>query len=438
MIHFIHQDLIENNFFIKLRLDRNQLEEQENGQMEKVGKIFDTMEKRVRDNKESITPIDVYPEILSIVKGKTYTNWLAHGTPLSIQLPYFDSTILSIIPVKDEDKFQKAVGVNVEQLIELQKQDSVIPILQFPPMDFEGLDYLDPILEQDPPVVNIRELAFEQILSVYVMGNGPEQLMDWHHEGIELFKKVTGKEMIKFPEDHRRLISKKAQFDDDLLSNIGQSYSRLNLIKSPEIAWFAFTQKEPMMIARCLWLYEHVLFGGYAASLGGNVSWTNLDALAAKNLGVNYVKEFPMDVGKLLIKEFNLASVKDFGFEKIIQVTKETEKARKALFELDDAVNEEDANSAIERGQVLEKVWNETNEIINSMQSTKEIISKYFPVSVGVVGGLLSSFDLPGILASAAGVVTTKVLSEPILETLSKIKKPNHIISVFDLKKLST
>lgn len=416
-------------------MDKKRLKELEDGQMEKLDKLFDDIVYRIKNKNEKIEPLDFYPEIKSQLTNKTYTNWLMRQKPILLQLPFYDSIIISLIPVKDEESFKKATGITISQTLELFKKEKVVPLLQFPPLDFEGLDYMDPILELDLPVINLRQPAYDQILSVYISGNDPYQIENWHRQGKEFFKKATMGKLTKYPKSLIDLVSKKAQYEDDLLNNIGYCYSRLHLMGYSDLAISLMSLKNPNAVARCIEIYEHILVGGEQMSLGGIVSWDSLDALAAKKLGIDTVKAFPIDVGKLLIKEFKLASVEDFGFEKTIQVTDQTSKARESLFNLDDAVAKRQQDKVMERSLALKETWKETNEIINSMQNLKQKISKNLPVSVGVVGGLLSSLELPGIIMTLLSVAGSKVIAKPLSEFILRLKKPNHVVSIFDLKK---
>lgn len=416
-------------------MEKAQLNELENGQMQKMDSIFDDLVFKVQNN-EKIEIIDFYPEIKPLLKNKTYTNYLAHQRPIFLQLPFYDSTILELIPLKDETSFKKAIGITVSQTLELYKKGKVIPLLQYPPLDFEGLDYLDPLLELDLPVCNIREPAFDQIVAVHLRGEDSEQIGTWFHEGMELFRKISNNKMTNLPPSFTNLISKNAQFDTDLLVNIGYSYAQLKIMGYHDLTKKIFSITDPHTLSVCLWTYNNVLVAGARRALGGVISWDAIDAVAAKNLGMESVKAYPVDVGKLLIKEFKLASIEDFGFEKTIQLTNQTTKARRALFDLDSAVMNSQQDSLIDRSNALERTWRETNEIVTSMRNTKDKIAKYLPASVGVVGELLSSSSLPGIIASLVGAYGIGLVSDQISEILVKIRRPNHVVSIFDLREL--
>ncbi|MBI3639697.1 MAG: hypothetical protein HY223_05210 [Thaumarchaeota archaeon] len=412
-----------------------ELQELEDKEIEKLDKLIDKVVDNINSGKK-LTPLDFYPEIASFVKGKTYTNWLVMHRPILLQLPFYDVTLMPIFPLNDEKIFEKETGLTVQQTLELYKEGKILPLLQFPPLEFRGLDYLDPILELNLPILNFRQPAYDHALSINVLGHDQYQISTWYEEGMEIFKIVTSDKLNKFPESLTSLLSKDAQTDSDFIRNIGYAYARLMLMGYSDLVSILLSLKNPMTIAQSLWIYEKVLTAKHHLSLGGVVSWDTLDALAAKNLGIDSAKAFPIDVGKLLIKEFELVSIRDFGFEKIIKITNSTAKPRKALFALDEAVELHQEEKIIDRSLALRETWEETNEIVRSMNKSKDKITKFIPLSIGLVGGLSTAFNtLPGIISTILGIAGCQVIAEPLTEFILKLGKPTHIVSIFDLSK---
>jgi hypothetical protein len=201
----------------------------------------------------------------------------------------------------------------------------------------------------------------------------------------------------------------------------------------PYLAKLITSNPNLLLVAQYLQIYDAVLSSVPHGAIGGIESWNMIEVTAAKKIGIDSRQAFPLDIGKLLIKKFELASVQDYGFEQVIEITNSTSKARRALFELDKAVELVQKEEIMERSLALEQSWNETNEIVESMHNIKNKATKYVPTSIGVVGSILSSFNLPGILATIFAIAGSFQYAAPIAEYLVKIKKPNHIVAVYDM-----
>lgn len=82
---------------------------------------------------------------------ETYGVRLDQEIPIKLLLPFFEQIITFIRPFKTALEFEKRCGISVEDLVTLFEDNRVVPLPVGRLHLYEGLDYLDPILEKKPP-----------------------------------------------------------------------------------------------------------------------------------------------------------------------------------------------------------------------------------------------------------------------------------------------
>jgi hypothetical protein len=144
---------------------------------------------------------------------------------------------------------------------------------------------------------------------------------------------------------------------------------------------------------------------------------------------------FPVDIAKTLIERFSLLDVRDLGLYKIIELSSQTTKARKALWELDRAVKANAAETLSDRTTALSNVLKEVNETVKSMVSSTEKIEKIVPVVFGAIGGIAGSLAGPQGLVTGglAGAIGSFPFADEVASSVAKLGQANHIVAVYDL-----
>ncbi|MBN4046075.1 hypothetical protein JYT57_00155 [Nitrosarchaeum koreense] len=418
-------------------MNSKQLNELENNELQKIDSLYDQIVEKL-DHGNGINYVDLYPELESKLENQTFTNSLGHKTSVLTQLPYYDSVILPIFPLQNEKVYEKSVGITVEQTIELSKVGKIIPVLQIPPLDFVNLDYLDPILELDLPVFNIRFPAFQIIRAVHVLEYHPNQMQEWCDECTQKLEKFNTSENLENEKTRLSGMSDSIDFHNSLMNNLDFSYANLHLSGFGDLANDIVSLDNFQKIKTSLEVYDHFLTGNSHHALGGMECWNPNDVLAAKNLGLSSYREYPVDIGKFLVNNLKLVTLENHGFGEIIEITKQTDKARNALFQLDDAIEKLQQDKIIDRSNALSDLWKESNEIIDSMNKDKNQMKKFYYASLGIFGPALAQFDLPGIIASVLGMTTIFKFDNFIFDTFLKLGKPNHVVTVYDLEKTNS
>lgn len=349
-----------------------------------------------------------------------------------LQLPFYDTLVTTIIPFKKEP-FESLYECQVEMMLELYKKGKILFALGADPSYFKGLHHLDPILDLKPPVLNSRKYAYLQL-----------------HLGLRpLVRKFTNFEELRRTGEYARLIAplKKISLDGygspiPLDIQIGTRLGDLYICGYGELASKLLTIKKFWSFAYSTFMFHRILVELESVSIDGIMSLDKVEfdwatkASEFKNIAKD-TDVFPCDVGKLLTKELRLMRVDNLGIDSILEISKSTAKARKALLELDKAVINLQIDKIIDRSRALELVWSESNETIDSMVRKAKLASLSFLVSIGIVGGVVGSIGgSVGIIASILGSVATSLpIVKRASESIVKRRKTAHTLAIFDLKK---
>ena len=145
---------------------------------------------------------------------------------------------------------------------------------------------------------------------------------------------------------------------------------------------------------------------------------------------------FPVDVGKALVEacEVNIEGFLDLDID--------AKRTRKALKSLDEAVEKEQIDKIYDRKKDLRDAINDAKEAVKSIEKTKDRIEKainYGSLTVGIVGPIAYKLTGDPLLALLLELpcLSTDIskIATPIAEVLVKLKKPNHVVMLYEIKK---
>jgi len=402
--------------------------------------------------------LDLYPEFKDKLKGKVYTNAL-WGISVLIQLPFYDTIIMPVPRTSTEDEYRKSTGLSIDDTMELIDEGKILPIIFETLTNYRGLDYLDPILERRFP--RCREVSFRSLItkiSKYPEAKikGLRTTLEKKDSKLERFLKSEKKGSkygfkietlptgtnFEFSVDVSSFTKKNKS---ERINGLLQIYQLLrglvgdsvvsSLLELPANLWFLVTA-----------IYAENLIYHPSLALDGIVSIERDKFISHRVLNL-FLREktpasgrvFPIEIGKWLIEKCQLVDVRDLGFKKVIEMSKETAKARKALCELDKAVENRQSQKVLESKKAIQEVWKETNQQLQSMMRASRVGVPVISISLGVIGGIVGTLaGLPGMLFGALeGVFSSLRCARPIAERLVKIGKPTYITAVYDLKRNS-
>jgi hypothetical protein len=443
-------------------------------------RVLDAFKLAVRGREISF--LDLYPELRPKLKNKEHTNWVSTSSsefcPVTVQLPFFEKVVLPIPAAPTPEEYEKTHGISVEQTVDLTRKGRIVPLLWFNYTDYAGLkdNYLDPILNKNPPTLS----RMDWLDAIITAGNSVQpsdisSMTPGDLLGIVDEAQATQREL--FTSIHKRVepivdrTYPQWNLRDSCKNIISGSYANLFFRGHPNLAdtLLGLVETDPLNAMQALMVYSNFFVLFPQVALDGLISYNKNDLVYAKNSVANidnaraseinaYVRDniqrfdprfFPVELGRVLTKEFHLVSVRDLGFDRIIEICDRTKEPRTALFEIDNAIAAgtlADLRSEEENlGDSFAIINEECNSMIRKKQRIKEG-AKTFSVSLGLISGagLLAtsmagySGVLPIILA-AAGVSsqTLRLLdlkaAEPVLDQVVKFRKPSHVIALYDL-----
>lgn len=417
-------------------MEKKELSEYNSKELQISRKIFmDKTKKILAKKEETVGHLDFYPEFSEKLIGKTYTNWMINRESLFFQLPFHDIMLVPIKPYADHEIYQESYGIDVSQTMELFKKNKILPFLAHPPLFYEGLDYMDEIVELKHPVYSFRMNRFQDAMLTSILRLDSDQLGKWRNEYYLEIKDMTFSKANQTAMGTQNIVAEKARLSPDPARMISDDLGSLRVqgygMLSDELKNISDGDK----MFELTTVYKNLLIQQPSWALDGSISFDKSDQDEISDFKkIDVGDPFPSDIGKLLTKEFNLIQVKDMGFEKILDVTKNTGFARKALLELEKVVLSENNDKMIHRSQILREKWEETNQVIDSMVNLKTKTTKIVPASIGVLGSIASSVDQTGIIATILGTATALGFTGPVLDKIYQITKPNHVVAMYDLK----
>lgn len=349
---------------------------------------------------------DCYPDLKLKKPYGAYLMGASHS------IPFLETHIVNVSSFKDKDTFERAYGMSPELLIELYKKGRVEFLLNGPPTEFANLDYLDEILEFEPPSVSCRNLLYDELSfdadKSFFYSKQAEKI-------LQNVKCLKGFEEYTSPEE-------------TLKDYVWNSYMRLGIHGYDDLIKAILTYAEgidkeevsnelmnpPDLVATLCIFYADFLTEPIYSSLDGVHSLDSrekeIKSVYDEALMVypeSRSKLFPpVDVGKALIELCESYLPQKQNIEGILDLDIEAKRTRKALKSFDEAVENEKTKDRIEKA-------------IN-----------YGSLTVGIVGPIVSQITtenfLFSILFGSSGLSTRfSKIATPIAEVLAKLKKPS-------------
>ncbi len=407
--------------------EKNELEDYEKRELE----ILDKLVEKYWD-KRNLSIKDFYGFKLKKPFG-------FHLTPLYLTLPFYKTQIINLHPIESEADFKQYYGVSPEELWELYRKRRVVIILSCSPTRFKGIDYLDSFLERRPPTP-CREAAYEMVLS-------RGRMLEYAEEGEEIFKgKLDHKYdfFLQFTIGTPAIQLKGKGSYESMAVNY---YASLMYYGYPQIAnkIQQIAKINPELAFSFSNVYYHFLIGPTIASLDGchpfDRDLLQLKKISDRILGVPAANRkdffvFPYDVGVALFKNFELSMPNDLNDALEI----DNRQWLKALKNLDDTVEKKIADKIPDRADALKESLEEANAAVLSIDDTKKRLAraiKSASVTVSVIGPICTYLTGEGLLWAMLGSSGTivKEIAEPISEILAKLRKPNHVTAIYNIKK---
>ena len=397
--------------------DKKLIDEYMEKEIENCVKSVKTMVEKA-ERGEEVSFADFCPE-WNLGERMPYTHYDPTIAPLWVMLPYYNTVIVDIFSHFSEQEFRKVYGCGIEGLLKLEKERKVV--LSLVPFSTRGIsDYLYPYFEEG--LEEGRPSLLRATLPIFLAEKS------WK-ESIRLFSQ-------RFPEGRRGWSA------EELENSAAGMYFGLKFFGFDQVAEYikGALDLDPYLAYDILRVYYYFLVGPKVYSLDGihPVSREMIEYLSSLPPGISSLKTekyeiFPYDVGKVLVKKAKLVVQEDL--EDALDVYKDYEKARKALFSLEKAVEEKE--NILERAEALKKTWNE----LVSMEEMKGKLSVAF-TTVGLVGSLaaeeylsqqpdLLSHLLKMFLPAFRGVVLP-IIAPRLAERTVKIGKSSNIVVVYD------
>jgi hypothetical protein len=415
-----------------------------------------------RGFKETPSHTLFYPEFKDKVESKVVGNALDGGIfgALFLQLPFYDAVVVPVMALASEAAFKETYKLSVDELLHLEQKGNVLLALDSPPELYAGLDYLDPILERRPPSIQVRNVGYDNYVSIFTQDitthqviahpeiSVPACMIFWDQRvrslpWIESFERTEAKAVVpskswielatKAGISLTTTVYQLASWHYDLVrAGYGQLVQQLchsHLPTEAEVAGL-FTMRNHLQT------FPSFAMDGVLTSDETIWPWSFYETHGIK--GPQYTV-FPVDIAKQLEQSFKLMDIRPLGWGRAIDIAADTAMARRALFELQDAVNKENVNSLADRANAVAKKIQEANLAVESMAETKGRVQKYLPMVLGVLGGAAAGLALPTLVAGMfGGFVSSLPLTDRVGSILAKRGKPGYIVALYDLRKSLT
>lgn len=419
-------------------MDKEILEDYEAKELEYISKWSEKIK-----NGE-LGPNDRIPSSDRLRLIEPYTNSIS-GEKIWNQIPLYGSIVIRIAPISNKENFEYKHGFKIEdinRLIEFSRETGKVQfVLTTYPTVYENIEFLDPILQLQPPLVfTVNPAAIdlpgakqwmEEFLylsditgfldyviplaeSVYGRGNAGTWI--GRYAGHYAILRLLGKQIDQ----------KYDKIADEILLQFSTDHQRayLLLIGSGNLLTGRYIET-----MRGIHSVKTTIMHDFTSSLG-------ID----NNLITEKI-EFPCDVGKFLNEKLKLIVPKNI--EGSIELNDEYElyDLRKIMYALHTAVREEKIDiitaKTNEIQDVFEHVWNDVDKLKKKANITRHGIS----LGIGVIGAIttLPIGGVGGLLASLGfevGETITDIKGgEVISEKMVKWMVPNHMIHIYDYKK---
>jgi len=384
------------------------------------------------------SPRDFFPDLRL---GETYGYYIFRK-PLWLLVPFYDTIIVNLPPLKDKSAFERILGLTLEDAVALQKKSRVQFTLDYEPTRYVGLDYLDPIIEYAP----CHEIRLDALCKATRM-----KYDEYLKEGTRMFDGRLGDLARQFKWEEYVLDARK-----ELEVSAASLFAELKCLGYDGLASRIsnLAHYNAQLAYRCLYVYSSFLTDPVFRSLDG-INPIESEFLQLKTLYEELIncplyadKEvlyFPEDVGRALIKELRLDLPQDL--DQALKAS--TGKARKALKELDETVKRMQSEKILDRSFALETALMEANEAIRSLQlhqvklreTTFRLAAAFrlAKITIGLTGiatGALTGDPLLTCMLASTGIAIDALrhFVEPTVKRVLRIPHKSHVVSLYDFR----
>jgi hypothetical protein len=348
-------------------------------------------------------------------------------------MPFFEQLILLIRPFHTENDFKTAYGLSVQAVLDLWRQKRIL-VMTDVPNRYVGLDYLDPILEKDPPCLHLAQSMFFRGISNLM---GGEQYFDSCFE-VALTKIRSSKALDEKMPEQMPVLPYRTYRKDEFISGFATAYASLCGFGYEELATELLSRCSSESLEALLEYNGLLLYYPRCRALDGIVTLQPSDFKLASQLSLKAnVQPFPVEVAKLLTRKLQLLLVKDIGWDQIVELRGKTSELRQLLFEIDRCASNGEFEK-LPKQEALERVFEEARitslDIARDRKLSTIAVNAFVGVLGGAVGQVLQGY--PGLLSMAtATVLAATPFSEKTAEVLSKWKKKSHGVAYFEVQR---
>jgi hypothetical protein len=364
---------------------------------------------------------------------RPYSN-VVPRVPILSQIPFFEQQILTLAPYDTEDAFRREYGLSVSGVVDLWKEKKRLLVTIGHPEQFVGLDYLDPILEKDPPCIAILATGLFCILAN--LRNGEGYYSACAETAREKMKPIPG-----FPRLVKRIVNanRRAGFASSyslIVRGFADTYANLCAFGYEPLASQLLARREPMSIWAMKQYSEYLVLYPRAYALDGVVALDSHEFQSSLRLGLKLNAEvFPVDIAKLISKRLPIAFLRDLGWDEAIELHGQTHELRRLLLEIDECASKGEY-SKLPRSEAIDKAFRDARESYSQIGRTKSKHAIIGEAAIGVLGALAgtSLAGLPGLLAGAIlSGVGALPLVEYTAEKAAKWKRKAHAVAYYEL-----
>jgi hypothetical protein len=351
------------------------------------------------------------------------------SVPVWLMLPYYNQIIVWLEPYRSADTFERTYGLPPEALTDLcgtpREPGKIVPILNAPPQAFAGIPHFERILALRPPTM-WRDFFFQRALI------GARGFSEARREALEIISRKLG--------SRTRYASLRGTSRGTVRDLAVSCYCEVCSFGGQDLARRVVQDTStPVQMVDLLFYYSLMLYDSLVSPLGGNYACTReqLSNLVCEvgSPTTSNLEQFPVEIGRNLIDELHMPlptdpRIRDWWVTDARDIWKP---ARKALKDLDTAINNQSSGRLTKGTTQFESIWNDVAAEVRSSRAISNRL-KWVLSGVGVMGllGGLALPGFPGIVASLAGTAMTLSVFD-VQAIYSRVSRPRHLVSLLDL-----
>ncbi len=402
------------------------LEDYEKKELERIRKFL----KRLEEGKVSLG--EIYPPKNRFIKLKEPIAFSPVGAPVWSVVPFYGSTIITLVPRSDKSKFDEFHNIieigftsrDIDKMIDLVKETGRIQFVISSPTHYKNLEFLEPLfIELNPPMIPDISLAIigerkykEYFIEFDTLAQfGFKQFIS-HIPDAGLSEEYIHERVADYAFDY---IALKFLGYDELVEEIGYS-----MITDIPRASKLFT------------LFGNMIAIPSFSSLKGIYNFTRESLTAAYELGKPYGIEprvIPCEIGRFILRKLVRYPENLNGCWEIIQYYDDNE-LYKVLNALNEGIKEKKIDiikdKRIDLNEILDNIWNETAKVKRNADIAR--------VAIGLLGCLSANLSSTGVLAGLGFAVIDKIVGlklDSVGEKFAKFFSPNYLVTIYDFKK---